>query len=434
MRAWVVRFVLALVAAGTALGAPTVVRSEPANGAVGVLGPDVTIVVTFSEGLKQNSWSLVPVEGAELPELVGDPKFDDPKTCRIQVRVKPGTKYGLGLNSARRHGFVSADGERPLEPFQLVFTTAGEAPPSDPNRIGIPAEAAGKAGIPFGAVGGPDEPGERALGGPGDLAWERVAEPRERAFTFEKPSDWLVDGGIVRFPPDAAGAVNATEAKLDITLRSDPAGTILARWVPDLFFIDATGSPAGPMFPPGSQMNGMISMPKMPAAVYLAKLVFPQCHPQARGAKILAAEPLPDLARKHADLARALGLPGGFSWDAAAITVQYEEGGIAFVERLVAVVEDWGQLGAGMWKSKETYLFRAPAAQFNAWLPIVQRIQGSVQLDRAWLVKELEAAAARGEQVAGTMRDVNRIADEIAAHRRATNETINQQMYETLTQ
>lgn len=677
----------ALFALMPALAAPTVVRTEPAAGAVVPAG-ELVITIVFSEGLKMNSHSLVAVDGVETPEVLGEPWFDNPTTFHLKVRLQAGRQYGIGFNSATRQGFLSADGERPLEPFALRFSTAGGAadgvafrggwregetverilsiersitidnepltvtervartvtaqpgrveqgeyhamrlkvtdekvertnlesgvvepwpmltptcvfiaeeregnwrvrcegpepdgwildvigaaaavdnpfapphpvaegdtwaatelqlraaaeligatgpvtgqidcrfaerrevqghpaavvahrwevafpydefrleakgtgesvflldagkfishrleldltfPPQEvegagtlsgrgkqtvtlrlrylapgsvpelqpgaaqPNAVGLPA--ADKTGLPFGQNGGPDEPAERAPGGPGNVAFEQAVEPREKAFTFVMPAGWLVDGGIIRFPPDAAGAHNAVDAKIDLTLKSDPAGSVMMRWLPDIYFADPNAGLAGPMFPPGSQYNGMIAMPKMTWQTYLAKLVFPQIHPQAQGARIVHELPLPELAGEYQKAAKVIAAMIDFRYACGILTVQYTEGGNEYVERMYVCLEDWGQAGAGMWRSKDTFVYRTPLAQLDAWLPVVQRVHGSVQLDPEWLRAEVREAARRQGQVIETTEQVNQIADAIAANRRATQEEIQQQMHQTL--
>ncbi len=109
---------------------PKVIGTTPANGT-----PDVDpglgeIVVIYDVPVKLNSYSLVLVDGTELPELVGDPSvsFRDNRTCAIKVKLKPNTAYGLGLNSKTRQGFKSALDGTPAEPFALRFRTGGAKP------------------------------------------------------------------------------------------------------------------------------------------------------------------------------------------------------------------------------------------------------------------------------------------------------------------
>jgi len=113
-------------------GAPIVVATSPAAGATGVVGPEITVHVRFSEPVKMNSWSLVAAEGGKEPQYQGDPWFTDNLTFHVKAQVEPDTAYALGLNSQSRHGFVSADGGRPVAPFVLRFTTAppGAAAPA----------------------------------------------------------------------------------------------------------------------------------------------------------------------------------------------------------------------------------------------------------------------------------------------------------------
>lgn len=133
------RFALALlwtfVVAAPLSAQPTVVQTNPPDGAENVVGPIITIDVKFSEAMKTDSWSLVAPDTGRVPEVEGEPWFSDAQTCHLKVKVEPGQQYGLGFNSETRKGFVSADGQRPLRPYVLHFRTrlagaeAGEGQP-----------------------------------------------------------------------------------------------------------------------------------------------------------------------------------------------------------------------------------------------------------------------------------------------------------------
>jgi len=115
-------FLLMFSAVIPALAQPSVVGTNPADGAQGVAGPVVTVGVKFSEPMK-SSFSLVVADAAPFPEPVGDPWFEDPTTFYFQARVEPAKAYAIGLNSPTRPGFVSAAGQ-PLAPVVFGFRTA----------------------------------------------------------------------------------------------------------------------------------------------------------------------------------------------------------------------------------------------------------------------------------------------------------------------
>ena len=45
------------------------------------------------------------------------------------------------------------------------------------------------------------------------------------------------------------------------------------------------------------------------------------------------------------------------SYDAAYVKFNYIEQGVQLEEIMVCIIENWGQLGAGMWGNKETFLY-----------------------------------------------------------------------------
>ena len=113
-----------------------------------------------------------------------------------------------------------------------------------------------------------------------ELVLEKIHEPVQKAFTILKPQGWLVEGGITLWDPIASGgAANAIESKIDFTMKSDPGGTVQIHWLPDIYFVDMTGSMAAGMFPEGSFNNGMPVLHKMNATTFLQNHLAPYLHP-----------------------------------------------------------------------------------------------------------------------------------------------------------
>ncbi len=141
--------------AGGVLAAPQVVKTSPPNGAQDVDPSTTRIMVTFDTSMKAEGYSILEVGDANLPEMVGDDpvRFEDDKTLAIRVKLSPNTAYGLGLNSAKRQGFKSADGT-PLEPTTLRFKTRGAQ--ADAEEAGSPlADLRKEKRETRGASGGP---------------------------------------------------------------------------------------------------------------------------------------------------------------------------------------------------------------------------------------------------------------------------------------
>ncbi len=284
--------------------------------------------------------------------------------------------------------------------------------------------------------GGAPQAGPAKRGGVGTIHFRYVAEPRERAFEILVPRGWQVEGGISRVDPTRAGGpANSIAAKCDLTIKRDAQGSVLIRFLPDVLYIDMRGSPAAAMgaVRPGSQYNGMTYYPLMNAPAFLARIVFPYAHPRAQAVQIQENKALPRLAQSYLQRVRAFPIPIQFSYDAGLLAVAYQEGGVPYRERLMTVIENWGAAAAGMWGNKETLLVRAPAADFEKWLPVFSIVQGSVRINPQWLHGELMGQIQRGEIALRTQREIQAIDRQITEHRRLTVSEINNDMFLTLT-
>jgi len=122
--------------------------------------------------------------------------------------------------------------------------------------------------------------------------------------------------------------------------------------------------------------------PLMSAEQFISRIVFPFAHPQASSVQIIEQKSLPKLAQKYQQRVLAFMPQMTFSYEAAIMTVTYQEGGTRYKEKIVTVIENWGQLGAGIWGNKETFFIRTPVKEFAHWQPIFSIIQNSVQLNQ----------------------------------------------------
>ncbi len=267
--------------------------------------------------------------------------------------------------------------------------------------------------------------------------FERHAEPREKAFDILVPKGWQTDGGIMRVDPTAqGGAAQSIEAKLDFSVKRDGSGSVLLRWLPDTWFIDASMTPAGQMglFPPGSNYNGMIVMPTLPAQAFLQQVAFPYAHPNASQVEVVEGKPLPKLAQ---DMTNALNatvpmLAGQVRYDAGMIRVRYSEGGVRYEEVMVTAIENMGQIAAGMWRNRQTEVARAPIGELQSWEPVMAVVRTSVRLNPQWVAAEIRNQAVRSNTLNRTMAEINRIGEEIADSRERTNWEIQNDMFLTL--
>ena len=124
--------VLTLVAAlaGPPAGAdvqtspPVVVATVPAAGERAVDPLLRELRVTFSKDMMTHEmWSFVYANPLPFPEIAGDVRYlPDKRTVVLPVSLKPGTSYGLWINSGEHDSFRDT-GQRPAVPYMLVFET-----------------------------------------------------------------------------------------------------------------------------------------------------------------------------------------------------------------------------------------------------------------------------------------------------------------------
>ncbi|MBN1435593.1 MAG: hypothetical protein JW936_00835 [Sedimentisphaerales bacterium] len=282
--------------------------------------------------------------------------------------------------------------------------------------------------------------GGRNNGGVGELSPENVeyvsyTEENEGAFTMEIPRGWVTEGGIVRMMPDEGGPANAIAAKLNFAVASDRNGTVMLHNIPEFYFIDMTGSPARQMglFPEGSVNNGVLVCAEMSATDFLRDLVIPEIHDDVRGLRIMEERRLPDLARAYYEgTVRAIPALSFLSFDAGIVVIRYRENGVLYEELMYTALQMMGQTGAGLWQNKDTFTCRAPVGQLEAWGPVFEHMRNSVEINEDWLERETDGQMQRMDVWRETTRDINQICEDVAQHRRETNERISEQMSEVL--
>jgi len=104
---------------------PKVIEVIPAPGTKDLAPGPYEIRVTFDLDMDRTSWSWMRGETGVFPELNGKPRWPDARTCVLPVRLEPGTRYWLGLNTGGgRMGFRSKAGVA-VEPFAIELSTAG---------------------------------------------------------------------------------------------------------------------------------------------------------------------------------------------------------------------------------------------------------------------------------------------------------------------
>lgn len=269
------------------------------------------------------------------------------------------------------------------------------------------------------------------------VVFHRSSEPNERAFTFLLPEGWGISGGITRVDPNTSGGSgNAIEAKLYMKL-SSPGNKAGMGWLPDTRFFDMRRYPgqnlAAPMFPDGSNYNGMLVMRILPPADFIREIAVPFAHPHAQNLQITNVQQLPELSGEYRKMS-ALMLGGyHFEYQTAIATMEYTENGIQYLEKMVCAIEDWGQLGGGLWSNKETWYVRTEKPLFGSYAPVFATIGHSVKLNPEWISREIRSQQVNSSIAIQTQQEIARIDREITEHRAHTNSEINNDMYLNLT-
>jgi hypothetical protein len=267
---------------------------------------------------------------------------------------------------------------------------------------------------------------------PDPLVLVQYTEAMEKAFSLLIPKGWITEGGIFYVDPNTAGgSANSTAPKVNFSVKSDDAGTIMLQWLPDYYYCDMRFSPAGQMglFPPGSRYNGMLVTACPQAKDFLLQIAFPQVRARAQNLQIVEVKPMPQVAQQFAT---AAPVPG-FQYDAAMVTVTYLENGVKIQEQMFTVIENMGQAGAGLWQNKQTVFARAPAEEFKAWEKVGSMIYYSVKINPQWLSAVIQASNQRSQTALNTQKYIQQLDADIVAHRQKVNAEMRHNGYLTLT-
>jgi hypothetical protein len=264
---------------------------------------------------------------------------------------------------------------------------------------------------------------------------QRVWEPHEKAFTVLVPKGWQIAGGIFNVDPlKMNGPGNTISPKCDFTVKNDERGSIMIRWMPSWNFADLTYSPTGfGLFRPGQYYQGMPVRVMVNAKPFLTEMLGKE-RPQASNLKVIAEDPMNEVSTAFARQAeqvnnnlRQMGL-APMRFESLAMVVEYTEGGERYRESLMTTIAD-NRAGAFQWSNENTIMFRAPAAAFDSWKPILDMIQTSRQANPNWLAAVAKAAGQRAKGALETQQYINRVANEIVDNRRRTNAEIRHEQW-----
>lgn len=263
-----------------------------------------------------------------------------------------------------------------------------------------------------------------------NIYFKKAVEPNEKAFELLVPMGWQTKGGIYRVDPvQAGGAAQSIAAKNDFAVFNNGSADVMIRWLPDNLFIDMRGAPAGAMFPPGSNNNGMTVLYKTDPVSFILQVGVPYVHPHATNISILEKKLLPGLAKAFYDEHKRSTPMLTMSYSAAQVTYEYYENDKVYEEIFITVIEDWGTMGAGMWGNKSSLLIRAPKGELKDWAPILQTIHESVKIDVNWFIGEIRGQGIRAGKMLDVQQEVLKLDKEIAEHQQKVNHEIHNDMY-----
>jgi hypothetical protein len=270
------------------------------------------------------------------------------------------------------------------------------------------------------------------------ISFTRVYEPREQAFTILVPKGWQAEGGIFRVNAlQAGGPLNAMEAKCDLKYVNNSTETVTFHIFPDIVY--AHEGIGGGFFPAGSNYQGAEVRSIVSATSFLTGL-FSSLHPNAASVKTLKICRLPGeikamdqgLAFTNQLLAQ-IGLQSmSYQSDAAGATFEYIEDGVTYREIIVAGIINMP--AALTWKNTRTLSFRAPAAQFENWRPVMDIMRFSIQFNPTWILKECEGQRERADIVTKVYEEMRRIDREMLTKTTVNREEIMNDNFLVLTE
>ncbi|HEY3296759.1 MAG TPA: hypothetical protein VGL38_15110 [bacterium] len=264
------------------------------------------------------------------------------------------------------------------------------------------------------------------------LAFQRMEESHEHAFSYLLPFGWISHGGVVRRDP-LAPSVNPMYAapQMDFTLERDSVGSAMIRWMPNIVYYDTRRAriSGSQLFPPGSTYQGMLVYPKMNAAKYVMDLALRVAHPTAVNIRILDRQSLGKLSRAHNRLVRGGPEKLTYSYDAATLLLTYDEGGVTYKERWLAVIEDRGEMGGGQWGNKETVFYRAPVAEFDGLVSVFEVAFASISGNPDWAATEMQTDSAQADVALQTRRNLDDPSHRMTMHQRQISDLVHSALF-----
>ncbi|MBK7712396.1 MAG: hypothetical protein IPJ37_16620 [Bacteroidales bacterium] len=260
----------------------------------------------------------------------------------------------------------------------------------------------------------------------------RINEPNEKALSLLVPKGWIIGGGAIRIlDPNSAGANNMVDCKFDLSVKNDPKGSVMIRWLPEILCIDqsnAWGNPEGAVF------NNTLVRRKRDPVAFMAQVAIPYAHPNASMVNITAKKQLPGLVSLYSSTVDpSVKMVTNMVYYAAMIEFNYKEDNRLYSERMVTVIEDYGINGGGLWKNRQTMFIRTPQGEMVKWEPLLLVIQNSGIWNLKWITAEVNGQRQRSGLIAATQKELQEMDNAINESRRKTSYEINKDMFLTLT-
>lgn len=105
---------------------PVVIASSPISGSILISPTTNRIAIQFSTEMLNNQWSIVKVNGADMPKVTGKVHFKkDNRTFIMPVKLQSDTFYAFSINSTKHKGFSSQSGIAAM-PYIISFKTSSK--------------------------------------------------------------------------------------------------------------------------------------------------------------------------------------------------------------------------------------------------------------------------------------------------------------------
>jgi hypothetical protein len=239
----------------------------------------------------------------------------------------------------------------------------------------------------------PDRAKKNSSGIKASAVFHRMDEPNERAFSVLVPDGWKITGGIKRIAnPNQRPIEGSGEVKLYMKVCS-PDEQCVVCWLPDNRFIALVHQRNGRNTPAknvnGDNYQGMTVMSKSSPVEFARQVILPFAHPHADEIRITGVQEISSAEDIYGGL-YALIFPGrDAGYHLFAGTIEYQENGVIFDERLVYVINDFKSDNSLVWGNRETWYVRAEKGKFDSMAPVFNTIVQSFRISQKWMVNEL---------------------------------------------